>query len=165
LSTSDSLKATVIVIVPVLTISVNGELVLPDDEEDEVEVPEPPRLPVVVPEELPVEDPDEDEVPLDPLDVADVEALPVEPADTASPGERAASDTIVPLIGAYSLVSLSAVCALSTLACALSTAACAEAMLPAEDGVLVEPLVPELPPDPPAVELLLVDEPDSALLS
>ena len=32
------------VIVPVLTISAKGELVVPDDEEDEVEVPEPPRL-------------------------------------------------------------------------------------------------------------------------
>ena len=60
-----------------------------------------------------------------------------------------------------SSVSVSAVCALSTLACALSTDACAEAMLAAYDVVLVEPLEP----DPPLVEAVLVDEPDSALLS
>jgi hypothetical protein len=101
----------------VLTISTNGELVLPD-EEDEVDVPEPPALPAVVPDELP-EDPEDEVV----LDVADVDALPVEPEDTESPGESPASDAIVPLIGAYSFVALSAVCALSTLACALSTAA------------------------------------------
>ena len=105
-STSDSLKATVIVIVLVLTISANGELALPDDAEDDVEVPEPPTLPVV-PEELPAEDPDEVEVPLDPLDVV-VAASPVDPADTVSPGERPASDTIVPLTGAYSFVAFSA---------------------------------------------------------
>ena len=55
-----------------------------------------------------------------------------------SPGDRFASDTIVPLIGAYRFVLLSAVCALSTPAWALSSAACAEAMLAAEDVVLVE---------------------------
>jgi len=33
LSTSDSLKATVIVSLPLLTISANDELVVPDDEE------------------------------------------------------------------------------------------------------------------------------------
>jgi hypothetical protein len=82
---------------PVLTISANGELAVADDE-DEVELPEPPRLPVAVPEEPPAEDP-EDDVPL-PLDVEDVDALPVEPADTASPGESPASDAIVPLLGA-----------------------------------------------------------------
>jgi hypothetical protein len=144
----------------VLTISANGELALLDDEE-EPEVLEPPRVPVVLCEELPVDDPDEDDVALDPLD----DALPVEPADTASPGERLASDTIVPLIGAYSFVLLRAVCALSTLACALSTAACAEAVLAAEELVLVELLVLELPTDPPELEPLLVDEPDSALVS
>jgi multidrug efflux pump subunit AcrA (membrane-fusion protein) len=83
----------------VLTISANGELALPDADVDEVEVLDPPRLPVVVPEEPPAEDPVEDELP---LEVPDIDALPVEPADTASPGERPASDTIVPLIGAYS---------------------------------------------------------------
>jgi hypothetical protein len=139
----------------VLTISANGELALPDDE-DEVEVPEP-RLPADDPEAPAAEDPDADEVS---LDVPVVEAFPVDPADTVSPGERPASDAIVPLIGAYRFVSLSAVCALSTLACAESTAACAVAMLAAEDVVLLE-----LAPDPPVVEPVLVEEPDSALLS
>jgi hypothetical protein len=83
------------VILLALTISANDELA-PDDEEDEVDVLAPPRLPVPVPEELPAEDPDEDEVPL----VADVAELLVEPADTVSPGERLASEAIVPLTGA-----------------------------------------------------------------
>jgi hypothetical protein len=160
--TSDSLKATVIVIVPVLTICANGELALPDDDEDELEVLEPPRLPAAVPEAPPPEDPDEDEVP---LDVPDANALPLEPADTVSPGERLANDTIVPLIGAYSFMSLRAVCAFCTLACAPSTAACAEATLAAEDVVLVELLVPEPAPDAPVVEPVVVEEPDSALVS
>jgi hypothetical protein len=162
--TSDSLKATVIVNVLELTISANGELVLVDDDPDEVELLEP-RLPAEVPEGAPVDEPDDAEVPVEPVDVADPEAFPVLPADTLSPGERLATDAIVPLIGAYSFVSLSAVCALSTLACALSTAACADAMLAAE-------LALELALDPPLVEPLLVDdepvlvdEPDSALLS
>ena len=97
LSTSDSLKATVIVSLPLLTISANDELVVPGDEEDEVEALEPPTLPAEVPEEPPAEDPDEDDVP---LKVAAVDALPVDPADTVSPGERLASDAIVPLVGA-----------------------------------------------------------------
>jgi hypothetical protein len=155
--TSDSPKATVIVIVRVLTISANGELVLaPDDEEDDVELLEPPTLPAVVPVEPPVEEPVEDEVPVDALEVPDVEALPVEPADTVSPGDRLASDTIVPLIGAYSLVLLCALSALSTPACALSTAACAEATLAAEEVVPVELLAPEP---------LVVVVPESAVLS
>jgi hypothetical protein len=81
--------------VPVLTISANDELVLAEAEDD-VELLEPPRLPAVVPDEPPVEDPD-DVVALEPL-VPDV--LPVEPADTLSPGERVASEEIVPLTGA-----------------------------------------------------------------
>ena len=100
--TSDSLNATVIVSDLVLTISTNGELELPD-EDDEPEVVEP-RFPAEVPEEPVEEEPDEAEVPLDPLEVLDPEALPVVPADTVSPGERLASEATVPLIGAYSLV-------------------------------------------------------------
>jgi hypothetical protein len=91
---SDSLRATVIVIVLVLTISAKGEVELPEVDEDEE--PELPRLPAAVPVGLLVEE--LDEVPL--LDVVDVEALEVDPADTLSPGERLATDTIVPLIGA-----------------------------------------------------------------
>ena len=53
-----------------------------------------------------------------------------------------------------------------TLACALSTAACAEAMLAADDVVLDRAgRAPEVVLDPPLVELVLVEEPDSALLS
>jgi hypothetical protein len=169
LLTSDSLNATVIVIVRVLTISANGELELPDDEEDELEVVEP-RLPAVAPEEPVVGDADEAEVPLE-LDVPDADALPVVPADTVSPGDTLARDTIVPLFGAYSLVLLSAACAVSTFACALSTAAWAEAMLAAEVVVLevvLDPPLVEPAPDvalEPVLEPVLVDEPDSALLS
>jgi hypothetical protein len=91
---SDSLKATVIVIVLVLTISANGE-VEPAEFEADVEL-EPPRLPAVVPLGPFVEELDDDPL----LGVVDVEALAVDPADTESPRERLASDTIVPLIGA-----------------------------------------------------------------
>jgi hypothetical protein len=91
---SDSLKATVIVIVLVLTISTNGEVEPAEVEEDE-EL-EPPRLPAADPVGLLVEELDDDPL----LEVVDVEALEVDPADTESPGERFASDTIVPLIGA-----------------------------------------------------------------
>jgi hypothetical protein len=91
---SDSLKATVIVIVLVLTTCANGEVEPAEVEEDE-EL-EPPRLPAVAPVGLLVEELDDDPL----LDVADVEALEVDPADTESPRERFASDTIVPLIGA-----------------------------------------------------------------
>ena len=102
----------------------------------------------------------------------DADALPVVPADTVLPGETLASDTIVPLFGAYSFVLLSAACAVSTFACALSTAAWAEAMLAAEVVVLevvLDPPLVELVPDvvlaPPVLEPVLVDEPDSALPS
>ena len=88
-----------------MTISANAELE-PDDDE-----PEPPRLPAVAlppatPEPL-EDEPDEDEP---------VEAFVVEPPDTVSPGEALESDTIVPLVGAYSFVLASAICALWTLA-------------------------------------------------
>jgi hypothetical protein len=97
LLTSDSLRETVIVIELVLTISANGELELPELEEDEVL--EPPRLPAVVPPVPPV--PPVEEVDDDPvLEVLDVEALEVAPAETELPGTRLESDTIVPLIGA-----------------------------------------------------------------
>jgi hypothetical protein len=101
---SDSLKATVIDIELVFTISANGELELPELEVPELELPvveeedelEPPRLPAVVPLEPPVVELEDDPL----LDVLDVGAAPVDPADTESPGERLASDTIVPVIGA-----------------------------------------------------------------
>ena len=109
---SDSLKATVIVIELLLTISANGAAEAEEEEDEEVE---PPRLPAVVPLELPVAELDEDPL----LDVEDPEALEVDPADTALPGERPESDTIVPLIGADSVVSASAVLALLTFAWAL----------------------------------------------
>jgi hypothetical protein len=91
---SDSLKATVIDIELVLTISANGELELPEvEEEDELELPRPPAVvPPVPPVVVPVVDPV--------LEVLDVDAVPVEPAETESPGNRLASDTIVPVIGA-----------------------------------------------------------------
>jgi hypothetical protein len=82
------------VIVLVLTISAKGELELVELEDDEVL--EPPRLPAVVPPPPPVEVLEVDPV----LVAAEVEALPVDPADTAFPGERLASDTMVPLVGA-----------------------------------------------------------------
>jgi hypothetical protein len=122
---SDSLNGTVTVIVPVSTISANGLLELPEpeplepeDPDPEEPVPEPeleppPRLPAVAlpalpPPPLPVEPEDPDALLL--------EALEFEPAETLSPGERLASETIVPLVGAYSLVSASAVWAFCTLA-------------------------------------------------
>jgi hypothetical protein len=80
------------VILLVLTISANGELELPELEDDE-EL-EPPRLPAVAPLWPPVDEVDEDPV------VEDAEALEVDPAETGSPAERLARDTIVPLIGA-----------------------------------------------------------------
>jgi hypothetical protein len=102
----------------VLMISANPE------ELEELEELEPPRLPAVVP------DPPEDEL-LDEEDPVD-EELPDPLPDTASPGVRLESEAIVPLTGAYSLVSLSAVSALCTPACAEYTEAWAEAMLPGE---------------------------------
>jgi hypothetical protein len=94
---SDSPSATVIVIELVLTISANGELELPEVEDDD-EL-EPPRLPAAVPPVPPAEE-EVDEPLVDVVDAVDVEALDVDPADTESPAERDASDTIVPLIGA-----------------------------------------------------------------
>ena len=111
---SDSLKATVIVSVSVLMISANPEP--PPLEEDE---PEPPRLPAV-------EEPPEPEPPLPEPDDKDDELdddEPELPADTASPGLRLDKEAIVPLVGAYTLVLLTAVSALCTAACALYTAA------------------------------------------
>jgi hypothetical protein len=111
---SDSLNATVIVIVPVFTISANDE---PDeleefDEFDELDELELPRLPAVAPVPLLVEELDDELLlELEPLD-------DVDPAETESPGWRLDSDTIVPLIGAYSFVFLSAALALCTLALA-----------------------------------------------
>jgi hypothetical protein len=122
-------------------------------EPDELE----PRLPAVLVEE-PVDEPV-----VEPVDAPDVP--PVDPADTLSPVDRLATDATVPLIGAYSLVLLSAVWAVLTFACAVSTAACAVAMLEAEVvvDVVLEPELDEL--DPPLLELVLVEEPDSAELS
>jgi hypothetical protein len=85
---SDSLNATVIDIVVLLTISANGVAVEVEEDADEPELPSPPAVVPVV---------EADEVP---LDVAEVEAAPVEPDDTLSPAVRLASDTIVPLFGA-----------------------------------------------------------------
>jgi hypothetical protein len=107
---SDSLNATVIVIALVFTISANVELDELDEFEefDELELPRPPAVvPVVLLEEE-----------------VDDELLPelvddVDPAEIESPRRRLESDTIVPLIGAYSLVRLSADRALFTLASAL----------------------------------------------
>ena len=72
---SDSLKATVIVIVPVFTISANAEPELPDELLDE---PEPARLPALPPA-LPEEELDDD----DPLELLEPEE--VDPAETESP--------------------------------------------------------------------------------
>jgi hypothetical protein len=135
----------------VLTISANGELEPPDVEED---VPEFPRPPAVVPAVLPVEELDDDPV----LDVEDAAALEVDPAVTELRATSVESDTIVPLIGAYSFVFARAVLAVLTLAWALYTAACAEAIVAAGDVELVE--LPE-PVDPPPVEPL-VPEPLAA---
>jgi hypothetical protein len=104
---SDSLNATVIIIVLVFTISANAEL----DELDEFDELELPRLPAVVPVPALEEEPAGELV----LELAD----DVEPPETESPGWRLDSDTIVPLIGAYSFVALSAAVALFTLASAL----------------------------------------------
>jgi hypothetical protein len=143
---SDSLSATVIDIVLLFTISANGDA--PDvDEEDEE--PELPRPPAVVPAVVPVVD--VAELPL--FDAEDVEAVPVEPDDTLPPAVMPASDTTVPLIGAYSFVPASAVLALSTLAWALSTAAWAEAIVAAGSVAPLDPDVPEpVEPDPPEAD-------------
>jgi hypothetical protein len=89
---SDSLKATVIVIAPVLTISTSPELLLEDEEE---ELPsEPPRLPAVEPELEP-------EPAVDPeLELAFEPEPDPEPPEIASPGETLATLTTVPVAGA-----------------------------------------------------------------
>jgi hypothetical protein len=131
---SDSLNATVIVSVLVLTISANADVVeLLDDELE-------PRLPLVALAPL-LDDPDE----LDPEPL--VVELPVLLAVTVSPRERLSSETTVPTVGEYSLVSASAVLALSTDSSALYTDACADAMLDADEVVLVAP-VDDDPPLP-----------------
>jgi hypothetical protein len=85
---SDSLNATVIVSVPVLTISANGVLdPLPDDD------PLPPRLQAeVLPPALPDDEEDDEE--------DELEALALDPADTVSPAVKLASEAIVPPVGA-----------------------------------------------------------------
>ena len=85
---SDSLNATVIVSLYVLMISAKLEVELLDDE---LEEPLLPRLPAVVPPELLVELL-EDKPALDEAELV--------PEETESPGERLASETIVPLSGA-----------------------------------------------------------------
>src|SRR5689334_14259773 len=89
---SDSLNATVIVIVRELTISANCVL----EEFDELEELELPRLPAVV-LEFELEEELADELVLELLEE-------LNPAVTESPGWRVVSDAILPLIGAYSLV-------------------------------------------------------------
>jgi hypothetical protein len=116
---SDSLKAIDIVIVPASTISANGEVELPVPEpvpdEDEVALV-PPSDPADVPPapDDPAEPPD---APLPDADPA-AEAAPVAPAETVSPGDRVASKTTVPPVGAYSRVLPRALCAVRTLASA-----------------------------------------------
>lgn len=88
---SDSLNATLIVSVFVLTISAKPELEPPEPLE-ELELP--PRLPaemlppLLLEEELDEDPVDDEEEPLDP------------PADTFWPGVRLDSETMVPLTGA-----------------------------------------------------------------
>jgi hypothetical protein len=166
---SDSLNATVIVRWPVSMISANPELL---DEEPELPVLEdelePPRLPA----ELDPVDPDA----LDPepeLDDPDDPDDPEDPPEMASPVETLSNEAIVPVAGAYSLVSSSAWRAFWSVASALSMLASANAML-AGDGVvvvevpdevpvpeLVEPLVDPLPEDPdPLPEDPLAEDPE-----
>jgi hypothetical protein len=136
----------------VFTISANEDVEPVELDEDVVVEP---RLPAVVPAELPVVEAEVAALP-DP----DVEALEVDPDETASPGERLASDTIVPPIGAYSFVSANVVSALLTVASAPYTAACADAIVPAGEVVLDElpapvelvPVGPEPAEPPPADE-------------
>src|ERR1019366_6323857 len=144
---SDSLNATVIVSVLALTTSANVVELEDDDEDDE-----PPRLPALV--DAALLEPDEDELP----ELEDA----VDPEDTESPGERLSNETIVPLVGARSHVCASAILALATLSSALYTDAWADAMLDADDVVLVEaaPLEPEGPPLEPEAPL---EPPDAAV--
>jgi hypothetical protein len=136
---SDSLKATVIVIEPVLTISTRPELL---DDEDELLL-EPPRLPAVAP--VPELDPEPDPE-LDPEPEPEPDPDPL--AETVSPGETSATLTTVPVAGAYRRVSLSAFSAFLTVAWAPSTAAWAEAMLAAIVSALVVLVCPEPEPEP-----------------
>lgn len=93
LVTSDSLRATVIVIVLELTIWTNGVAVAPAEAEPvplvELEPPRPPAAVVPPPPVLPVE-----------LLEAEPDAADVEPADTESPAVSPAIEAIVPLTGA-----------------------------------------------------------------
>jgi hypothetical protein len=86
-----------------------------DPDPEELEEPEPPRLPAVVPV---LDEPFEEDEALE-----DDEELPDPPPETASPGVRLDSEAIVPLTGAYSLVLFTAVSALCTPAWAEYTAA------------------------------------------
>ena len=165
LEMSDSLKATVIVIEPVLTISMRpvelarrrGAELLEAAEAELAGRRRPVEL--LVPELELALDPD----PLDPD--PEFELAPL--LDTVSPGETSATLTTVPVAGAYRWVWCRAFSAFWTVASAPSTAAWADAMLAAIVSalvVLVCPLAPEPPPDraepepeepePPALEAL-----------
>src|ERR1700733_12954923 len=133
---SDSLKATVMVSELVLTISANG-LVELDDPVEPVEPLDPPRLPAADVALAPEPEP-EPELALE-LD----DAPP--PAVIGSPGDRSATEAMVPAAEAWSLVSSSASWAFCNVASALSTDAWAEAML-AGEGVLLVDVPPELAP-------------------
>jgi hypothetical protein len=123
---SDSLKATVIVIAWVLTISTRPE---PVDDEDEL-LSEPPRLPAVDP--VPAVEPDpESELELE------VALEPEPPPEIASPGETLSTLTTVPAAGANSRVSSRALSAVRRVASAPSTDAWADAMLAAMVSALV----------------------------
>jgi hypothetical protein len=95
----------------VSTISANAEL--------EADDALPPRLPAaVLPLPAPEAEPPEDE-PVEPDPAEEALAPPVAPADTASPGVKLDSDTIVPDAGACSCILASAVSAFWTPASAL----------------------------------------------
>ena len=87
---SDSLKATVIVIFFVLTISAKPELL--DEVEVEPLLVEPPRLPALVVPVLPLEPGAADE--LEPT------TSELEEPETESPGETLSTETTVPVAGA-----------------------------------------------------------------
>jgi hypothetical protein len=153
---SDSLNATVMDMVLVLTISAKPELLVDDEL---LELPRLPEVPVLlafvpVPAE-PVPDPLEPELP-ELLALEELEALLPE---MSSPGLVDSSETTVPLAGAYRRVSSSAAWALRRLSRALSTDAWAEAMVAGEGVVVVVVPDRELLPLP----LLLEFEPELAL--
>jgi hypothetical protein len=142
---SDSLKATVIVIDPVLTISTRPELL---DDEDELLL-ELPRLPAV--ELALAPDPE-----LEPEPELELEPDPEpEPPEIVSPGDTLSTLTTVPVAGAYSRVSLSVFSAVRRVASAPSTAAWAEAMLAAIVSALVVLVCPEPEPEPDPDPVLL----------